>query len=293
MHLVLDGQGALHAQLTRSLKQAILARRFAAGMRLPATRELAVLLGLSRNTVLGAYEQLEAEGFIEARTGSGSYVADIAPRELPTLPKVDRTMRIARFGRRAQELRAHLPPGRRRLKLRYNLEYGLPLVTPALQSAWRRALGKAADDTVLDYPPANGLPELREAIAGYLGRRRGLDVDPDALRRLATLPGSEALLAALIERRRGELPHAWLDAMPRPWSPALSRAVADRVLAAWNDPRQRNIAGSWLPLLALALDPGAGGVPDDWHEPLESWHAGQRSRFLARLLLRRDFHRES
>lgn len=179
MHLVLDGQGALHAQLTRSLKQAILARRFAAGMRLPATRELAVLLGLSRNTVLGAYEQLEAEGFIEARTGSGSYVADIAPRELPTLPKVDRTMRIARFGRRAQELRAHLPPGRRRLKLRYNLEYGLPLVTPALQSAWRRALGKAADDTVLDYPPANGLPELREAIAGYLGRRRGLEVDPD------------------------------------------------------------------------------------------------------------------
>ena len=82
MHLVLDGQGALHAQLTRSLKQAILARRFAAGMRLPATRELAVLLGLSRNTVLGAYEQLEAEGFIEARTGSGSYVADIAPRPI-------------------------------------------------------------------------------------------------------------------------------------------------------------------------------------------------------------------
>ena len=111
MHLVLDGQGALHAQLTRSLKDAILARRFAAGMRLPATRELAVLLGLSRNTVLGAYEQLEAEGFIEARTGSGSYVADIAPRELPSLVKVDRPMRIARFGRRAQELRAHLPPG--------------------------------------------------------------------------------------------------------------------------------------------------------------------------------------
>jgi GntR family transcriptional regulator / MocR family aminotransferase len=179
MHLVLDGQGALHAQLTRSLKDAILARRFAAGMRLPATRELAATMGLSRNTVLGAYEQLEAEGFIEARTGSGSYVADLAPREQPRLPQVDRAMRIARFGRRAQELRAHLPPGRRRLKLRYNLEYGLPLVTPALQSAWRRALGRAADDTHLDYPPANGLPELRAAIAGYLARRRGLDVAPD------------------------------------------------------------------------------------------------------------------
>ena len=74
---------------------------------------------------------------------------------------------------------------------------------------------------------------------------------------------------------------------------AVRKAIADRVLAAWNDPRQRNIAGSCLPLLALALYPGAGGVPDDWHEPLESWHAGQRSRFLARLLLRRDFHRES
>ncbi|MDE2456674.1 MAG: winged helix-turn-helix transcriptional regulator, partial [Burkholderiales bacterium] len=49
--------------------------RLAAGSRLPSTRELALQLGLSRNTVLAAYELLRAERLIEARTGRGSFVA--------------------------------------------------------------------------------------------------------------------------------------------------------------------------------------------------------------------------
>ena len=77
MHLELDQQGALSAQLTRALKDAILSRRLGAGARLPATRELAGQLDLSRNTVLAAYEQLAAEGFLESRTGSGTYVAQL------------------------------------------------------------------------------------------------------------------------------------------------------------------------------------------------------------------------
>lgn len=74
MHLDLDGSGTLHAQLTRALKQAVLDRGLGAGTRLPATRELAASLGLSRNTVVSAYEQLAAEGYIEGHVGSGYYV---------------------------------------------------------------------------------------------------------------------------------------------------------------------------------------------------------------------------
>src|SRR5687768_13727474 len=75
MHLQLDGLGPLHAQLTRALKTALAGGRFGQGSRLPPTRALARDLGVSRNTVLTAYEQLRAEGFMAARVGSGSYVA--------------------------------------------------------------------------------------------------------------------------------------------------------------------------------------------------------------------------
>ncbi|HET9484268.1 MAG TPA: PLP-dependent aminotransferase family protein, partial [Xanthomonadales bacterium] len=179
MHLDFDGSGPLHGQLTRALKDAICARRLAPGARLPATRELARDLRLSRNTVLAAYEQLGAEGFIEGRIGSGSYVAEITTRAPSPPPARARKPVLAPFARCALEQRANLPPGHRRKPVRYNLEYGLPLVTPALQSLWRRALGRAADDTALDYPPAEGLPALRGAIAGYLARRRGLVADPE------------------------------------------------------------------------------------------------------------------
>src|SRR5262250_2216332 len=78
MFLELDNQGPRYAQLTRALKQAILSGRCAPQTRLPATRTLARDLDLSRNTVLAAYEQLAAEGFIEGRVGSGCYVSSFA-----------------------------------------------------------------------------------------------------------------------------------------------------------------------------------------------------------------------
>ena len=74
MYLELDGDGPLYRQLTRVLKAAVLDGGLAAGARLPATRELALELGLSRNTVRLAYDQLTSEGFFHGRSGSGSFV---------------------------------------------------------------------------------------------------------------------------------------------------------------------------------------------------------------------------
>src|ERR1700678_4639576 len=65
----------LYRQVYRGLRQAILARAFRAGEKLPATRELADELGISRTVVLLAYEQLVAEGFATGRGGSGTYVS--------------------------------------------------------------------------------------------------------------------------------------------------------------------------------------------------------------------------
>ena len=171
MDLGLDGQGALYEQLARALKGAILAGRFAAGSHLPATRELARMLGLSRNTVLGAYELLCAEQLAIARGGSGTRVADVGrPRLRSTVrPAAPRPARYAARGRRLGPVTL----GVTRARSCYNLQYGEPLLNPRLFNSWRTKLAAAALRTNPGYPPPAGLPALRAAICDYLARRRG------------------------------------------------------------------------------------------------------------------------
>lgn len=84
--LVRDSAVPLAVQLAQHLRDAILAGRLAAGSRLPSTRGLAQHLGVGRNTVLAAYEQLLAEGFATARGGSGTVVAPLPPPAETTAP---------------------------------------------------------------------------------------------------------------------------------------------------------------------------------------------------------------
>ncbi|MEX0760196.1 MAG: winged helix-turn-helix domain-containing protein, partial [Tistlia sp.] len=74
----------LFRQLYGQLREAILAGRLGGGQRLPSSRLLAGELGCSRNTVLGALDQLLAEGYLEGRRGSGTYVSSVLPDELLT-----------------------------------------------------------------------------------------------------------------------------------------------------------------------------------------------------------------
>ncbi|HYM29288.1 MAG TPA: PLP-dependent aminotransferase family protein [Steroidobacteraceae bacterium] len=176
MDLGLDGQGALYEQLARALKRAILEGRFAAGTHLPATRELARMLGLSRNTVLGAYELLCAEQLAVARGGSGTRVADLGPPRARTARLA--TTRPSRYAARARRLGAPTL-GVTIARPRYNLQYGVPLLNPRLFNSWRIKLAAAALRTPPGYPPAAGLPALRAAICDYLARRRGFVCAPE------------------------------------------------------------------------------------------------------------------
>src|SRR5262249_34524591 len=76
------GGVALQRQLYAALREAILAGRLTPGTRLPSTRTLAGDLGAARNTVVGAFEQLAAEGYVEARVGDGTRVAAVLPETL-------------------------------------------------------------------------------------------------------------------------------------------------------------------------------------------------------------------
>jgi GntR family transcriptional regulator/MocR family aminotransferase len=177
MHFSLDGQGALYEQLARALKDAILTGRFLAGSPLPATRTLAQTLGISRNTVLGAYELLCAEQLAIARGGSGTRVADIGrARVRPAEPSAaPRPSRYAARLRRLGPVTLGVTPGR----ARYNLQYGEPFLNPRLFNSWRTKLGAAALRTNPGYPPPAGVPALRNAVCDYLARRRGFVCAPE------------------------------------------------------------------------------------------------------------------
>src|SRR6187200_2964881 len=77
-----DGALPLYRKIYDAIRRSILAGEVQPGTRLPASRALADQLGVSRLTVVNAYDQLLAEGYLEGRTGSGTYVASELPDDL-------------------------------------------------------------------------------------------------------------------------------------------------------------------------------------------------------------------
>jgi GntR family transcriptional regulator / MocR family aminotransferase len=173
MILQLDGSGALFQQLARALKTRILDGSYPAGGWLPATRTLATTLGVSRNTVLAAYELLCAEQLAVAHPGTGTQIT----RATGTQRSTTRPQSIApqsRYSARARKLEAVTLAGGRAGHYRYDLQYGAPQVRPELFMSWRRRQAAAVARGGTHYPPAEGLPALRSAIVDYLLRRRGV-----------------------------------------------------------------------------------------------------------------------
>ncbi|MBT2489386.1 PLP-dependent aminotransferase family protein [Streptomyces sp. ISL-96] len=165
LHLELEkaGSGSRRTVLMRALREAIRSGRLAPGTRLPPYRSLAADLGLARNTVADAYAELVAEGWLTARQGSGTRVAQ---RAAPAAP--------------AQ--RARTPT--RAARPTYDLVQGRPDPSAFPRTAWlasaRRALSAAPNDAFGPGDP-QGRAELRQALAEYLARVRGVRTDADRI----------------------------------------------------------------------------------------------------------------
>lgn len=196
MWIRLDGEGPLFRQLHRALRTAIVDGTVPAGTRLPATRALAAELGLSRTTVLLAYEQLAAEGYLDGRRGSGSFVLDSVAsspsREAPvraptTLAAASTPPRLAPFGgflmdRRTRPIFSAYVSGRPRLP--HDFRYGAPAMHDFPVQVWQRCLGRRArraSAAYYDYGHPQGSATLRAALAGYLLRGRGVRCEPDQI----------------------------------------------------------------------------------------------------------------
>jgi GntR family transcriptional regulator/MocR family aminotransferase len=166
-----------------AVRTAILERRLTVGARLPSSRELALSSGLARGTVVAAFEQLQAEGYIESIRGSGTRVRRVLPDDLLQAPRSREVgtvsaprRRLSRFARRARPfapVRAEAPRA-----FRPN-EPALDLFPAALwaQLAARRL--RRATWSLLSGSPALGYLPLREAIAAYLTTSRGVRCTPD------------------------------------------------------------------------------------------------------------------
>lgn len=176
----------LHRQLYRGIREAILGRRLTPGVRLPSTRNLAQSLGVSRTTVLFAFDQLVAEGFIQGAVGSGSYVA----RQMPDHLLADRRDSApadavpARLSVRGESLRDMPRVMRRVLPDPRPFRTGVPPVDQFPLAVWtrlavRRYRGLSASQ--LYHGPAAGYRPLREAIAAHLVAARGMRCSADSV----------------------------------------------------------------------------------------------------------------
>jgi GntR family transcriptional regulator / MocR family aminotransferase len=174
MFLALDKQGALYDQIARAIKLLILEGRVLAGSKLPSTRRLAATLGVSRKSVVQAYDLLCAEGLATARECSGTRVAKASSRGV-IATKVG-AVSTSLYAVRLKSLPSISLAGGANAngRPRYDLLYGEPQVDSSLLRSWRRKLSAAALRSGLTYPQAGGHLPLRQAIANYLGRRRGL-----------------------------------------------------------------------------------------------------------------------
>ena len=180
----------LTEQISAQLRAALTDGRLAAGERLPSTRTLAGLLGVSRTVVTAAYTQLFAEGWLEGRHGSGTYVAPGAPGA-PGAPRAGCGL--------LEELRPGPGPAAPAGPPGVNLRPGVPWVAGIDQAAWRRAWRRAAAQPLSGALDPFGVAALREQITGYLRRGRGLRCAPDqVLVTRGVAAGLELIACALL-----------------------------------------------------------------------------------------------
>lgn len=191
--ITLDRRLGLSQQLYQALRERMLDGRLGSGTRLPATREMARILGISRNSVVQAYEQLHAEDYIESRVGDGTYVGTssklsthLSTGLYPGLSTGLSTNSAFDTGNSSSCSHAdaalqllekhHLPPPRGGKPRAFRV--GLPAFDLFPFDVWAKlqaAFWRDPSPARLSYGDPAGEPALRELIATYMRRSRGLN----------------------------------------------------------------------------------------------------------------------
>jgi GntR family transcriptional regulator / MocR family aminotransferase len=220
-----EDRRALHVQIYEAIRHAILDGKLRAGVRLPSTRTFASDLGIGRNTVIAAYEQLSDEGFLDCLTGSGTRVS-----ALPELPPTGRnTDDGGTIGeKKGQAIDKSNPPRARRGASRRGLTLsgaprhlptyenptfapGLPAIQEFPLTQWARIVGRCArhfSPQHYDYSHMAGMPDFRRAVVQHLGTARGVVAEPD---QIIVLTSAQAALDLLTRMTLDPGDVAWIE----------------------------------------------------------------------------------
>lgn len=205
-----DAEGPLYLQLYTHLRTAILTGKLKGGLKLPSTRALTRELGVSRNTVLNAYDQLIAEGYLESVPASGTFVARVMPEEVlgafpvTSQPVKRSTLNVPRLSRHAASQVA-APHQFLEPQVQARLVSPFSTVNPALDlhsyEVWSRLIArqvKRLSNQASRYQAAAGYKPLREAIATHLTLSRQVRCMPDQVVITAGSQGGLDLVARVL-----------------------------------------------------------------------------------------------
>jgi GntR family transcriptional regulator / MocR family aminotransferase len=204
----------LHRQLYGELRRAIITGRFRRGMRLPATRVLAADLGVSRNTVISAFDQLRAEGYLESRVGSGAFVSNALPDDLLSIASTHEAKKLpasirpalSKRGRAIGTLGPFFPPVQPR-----PFRHGLPALDAFPLRQWARIAARRwrrLPRELLGYGDAAGYQPLRQAIADYLAEARAVRCEAG---QIVMAAGSQQALYVVAQLLLDPGDQAWIE----------------------------------------------------------------------------------
>jgi GntR family transcriptional regulator / MocR family aminotransferase len=221
---------SLYRWLYEELRSAILHGRLHPGARLPATRDLAIAYGLSRATIVAAFEQLKSEGYVEGKPGSGSYVSRVLPEELLQAPRVSQEKRLphrrvalSSYARRLQPYVGATPKPIRAFRANQPALDAFPTTLWA-QVAARRL--RRVSPALLAGGEALGYRPLREAVADYLQTSRGVKCSAEQV--LIVSGAQEALdRTARLLLNPGE--PVWMEEPGYPGAAVVFRALGAKI----------------------------------------------------------------
>lgn len=206
-----DLDTTLQEQIYRQVRDGILAGSLRPGLKLPSSRDLANELGVSRNTAALAFDWLASEGYVECRTGAGTFVAGYLPERALNVP-----LPLPLSGPSSARPRApvtftgRMPAsvGRDRPRPAYDFWYGRldPREFPI--AAWRRLIVEniaKAGPHLSDYGHPAGDPDLRNAIASHLGAARGIVTGADRIVITAGAQDGLTLLCRILVRQGSKI----------------------------------------------------------------------------------------
>ena len=175
-----DSPMAIYWQIYEKLRDLILSGDIQTGTKLPSSRRISMNLGVARNSVISAFSQLAVEGYVTSRRGSGTYVNDSLPisKSVAIHKKSFNDRSLSTWGSRVFFFGNDHPASE--TKNRPSIDFGFGRSFPHIfpYEIWRRLLARylSTDDAMLSrYGSAAGFNPLREAVAAYLRRMRGVN----------------------------------------------------------------------------------------------------------------------